>query len=112
MNTWLPTIWQKTSRKKPRRRAARPAAAGRRPAVEALEDRMLLAGGVLAKPPVLASGGASLSLSSSYGPGLPARILIDSGDMLKARIDQLLSGTRIIQPIPLPDPAPGGLMPA
>ncbi len=114
-------------RRNPARRS-RPKAMGRRPEVEALGDRLLPATGIMAMHPALPPGslqpaqGVSAAQpvvllpqpATSVAPSASAsgvltpksRFLLDHADAIKARLDQFINGTVIIQPIPLPDPVP------
>jgi hypothetical protein len=99
-------------------RPPRPKAAGRRPQVEALEDRMLATAGLGSMhPPVLPGGSAPathLVTTVASKPILSGKdlaqsiYLLNNGDMLKARVDQLVNGIVIVQPIPGCNPLPPG----
>jgi hypothetical protein len=108
---------------------SRPKAVGRRLEVEALGDRLLPATGIMAMSPALLSGGppqvapglsatqptvllprpvtsVAPSASASGVPTPKSLFLLNYGDAIKAKLDQFINGTVIIQPIPMPDPPP------
>jgi hypothetical protein len=108
-----------------RARLSRVQSARWQPQLEALEDRMLLSGGISLGSPTVVQGISSvgvLVVSPNMSQPTPAQTalanrvqvtpnkLLDYGDMIKMRLDQLASGT--LPPItpmhgPGPDPVPG-----